>query len=95
MRGSPVGYVNDFTGVQTSVCRETTSIQRGDCVLMAEIETLLNKREIRVVPEVERRQGFYSQYFVIPKKGGTTRHPILDLLVLNKHLIIDITFIKV
>ncbi len=55
-------------------------------VLTAKIESLLNKRAIRVVPEKESRQGFYSRYFVIPKKGSTALRPILDLLVLNKHL---------
>lgn len=55
-------------------------------VLTAEIETLLNKRVIRVVTREESRQGFYSRYFVIPNKGGTALHPVLDLRVLNKHL---------
>ncbi len=32
-----------------------------------------------------RESGFYSPYFIIPKKGGGLR-PILDLLVLNRAL---------
>ncbi|XP_057200271.1 uncharacterized protein LOC130560481 [Triplophysa rosa] len=70
-----------FNGVLMSVAEGESAR-----VLTAEIETLLNKRAIRVVPEEESRQGFYSHYFVIPKKGGTALHPILDLRVLNKHL---------
>ncbi len=37
------------------------------------------------VPPAEMRQGFYSPYFIVPKKGGGLR-PILDLRVLNRAL---------
>ncbi len=37
------------------------------------------------VPPSEMRQGFYSPYFIVPKKGGGLR-PILDLRVLNRAL---------
>ncbi len=37
------------------------------------------------VPPAERRQGFYSPYFIVPKKRGGLR-PILDLRVLNRAL---------
>ncbi len=40
---------------------------------------------IEPVPPAERRQGFYSPYFIIPKKRGGLR-PILDLRVLNRAL---------
>ncbi len=36
-------------------------------------------------PPAEMRQGFYSPYFIVPKKGGGLR-PILDLRVLNRAL---------
>ncbi|XP_065137013.2 uncharacterized protein [Paramisgurnus dabryanus] len=55
-------------------------------VLTTEIETLLSKQAIRVVLEEESHQGFYSRYFVVPKKGGTALRPILDLRILNMHL---------
>ncbi|KAI2661669.1 enzymatic polyprotein [Labeo rohita] len=54
-------------------------------VLEEEIASLLRKRAIRVVPPEDSHQGFYSRYFVIPKRGGGLR-PILDLWILNKHL---------
>ncbi|XP_050958769.1 LOW QUALITY PROTEIN: uncharacterized protein LOC127160164 [Labeo rohita] len=54
-------------------------------VLEEEIASLLRKRAIRVVPPEDSHQGFYSRYFVIPKRGGGLR-PILDLRILNKHL---------
>ncbi|XP_052430666.1 uncharacterized protein LOC127971591 [Carassius gibelio] len=52
-------------------------------VLTAEIDCLLEKRAIRVVPKEVSCQGFYSRYFVIPKKGSISLRPILDLRVLN------------
>lgn len=70
-----------FNGVIVSVAEGESAR-----VLTAEIESLLNKRAIRVVPEEESHQGFYSRYFVIPKKGSAALRPILDLRVLNKHL---------
>ena len=54
-------------------------------VLREEINSLLNKRAIRVVPALETNKGWYSCYFVVPKKDGG-RRPILDLRVLNKYL---------
>jgi hypothetical protein len=54
-------------------------------ILKEEISSLLNKGAIQVVPPNLMNQGFYSRYFLVPKKGGSLR-PILDLRVLNKHL---------
>ncbi len=46
-----------------------------------EVDTLLRKEAIEVVPPHESR--FYSRYFVVPKKDGGLR-PILDLRQLNR-----------
>ncbi|XP_073677299.1 uncharacterized protein [Garra rufa] len=54
-------------------------------VLEEEIASLLKKRAVRIVPPEDSHQGFYSRYFLIPKRGGGLR-PILDLRILNKHL---------
>ncbi len=43
-----------------------------------EVNTLLRKGAIEMVPPHERESGFYSQYFIVPKKDGGL-HPILDL----------------
>ncbi len=58
---------------------------RNAPVLRKEIAVLLAKDAIEPVPPAERRQGFYSPYFIIPKKRGGLR-PILDLRVLNRAL---------
>ncbi len=54
-------------------------------VLREEIAVLLAKDAIEPVPPAERRQGFYSPYFIVPKKCGGLR-PILDRRVLNRAL---------
>ncbi len=43
------------------------------------------KDAIEPVPPAEMKSGFYSPYFIVPKKGGGLR-PILDLRVLNRAL---------
>ncbi|KAK7907218.1 hypothetical protein WMY93_015830 [Mugilogobius chulae] len=64
------------------------SAARGDAaqVLEDEITSLLHKQAIRIVPSSDHQRGFYSRYFLVPKKGSAALRPILDLRVLNKHL---------
>ncbi|KAI2652402.1 Transposon Ty3-G Gag-Pol polyprotein [Labeo rohita] len=52
-------------------------------VMEQEVGTLLRKEAIEVVPPHDRESGFYSRYFIVPKKDGGLR-PILDLRVLNR-----------
>lgn len=54
-------------------------------LLRAEISSLLAKQAVEIVPEERRNSGFYSRYFLVPKKDGGMR-PILDLRLLNKAL---------
>ena len=54
-------------------------------VLKSEILTSVEKRAIKRVNFGERLKGFYSKYFLIPKKAGGL-HPILDLRQLNMFL---------
>ncbi len=62
---------------------ETSVAARNAPVLHEEIAVLLAKDAIEPVPPAEMRQGFYSPYFIVPKKGGG---PILDLRLLNRAL---------
>ncbi len=50
-------------------------------ILEQEVNTLLRKEAIKVVPPLDRESGFYSRYFIVPKKDGAL-HPILDLRLL-------------
>ncbi len=52
-------------------------------VMEQEVDTLLRKEAIEVVPPRDRESGFYSRYFIVPKKAGGLR-PILDLRLLNR-----------
>ncbi|KAI2663885.1 Transposon Ty3-G Gag-Pol polyprotein [Labeo rohita] len=52
-------------------------------VMEQEVATLLRKEAIEVVPPQFRESGFYSRYFIVPKKDGGLR-PILDLRLLNR-----------
>ncbi len=47
-------------------------------IMEREVYTLLRKGAIKMVPPHERESGFYSRYFIVPKKDGGLR-PILDL----------------
>ncbi len=64
---------------------ETSVAVRNAPVLREEIAVLLAKDAIEPVPPAEIKQGFYSPYFIVPKKGGGLRL-ILDLRVLNRAL---------
>ncbi|XP_048010529.1 uncharacterized protein LOC125244496 [Megalobrama amblycephala] len=69
-----------FNGVLSSHTEESAAH-----ILNEEISSLLDKGAIQVVPHNLIELGFYSRYFLVPKKDGSLR-PILDLRVLNKHL---------
>ncbi|KAL0154783.1 hypothetical protein M9458_049046, partial [Cirrhinus mrigala] len=51
-------------------------------VMEQEVDTLLRKEAIKVVPPHDRESGFYSRYFIVLKKDGGLR-PFLDLRQLN------------
>ncbi len=40
------------------------------CLGVKHAESLLRKEAIEVVPPLDRESGFYSRYFVVPKKNG-------------------------
>ncbi|MGL5156227.1 MAG: hypothetical protein ACRC9H_15100, partial [Aeromonas veronii] len=52
-------------------------------VMAKEVQALMQKEAIEKVPPHCRESGFYSRYFVVPKKDGGLR-PILDLRQLNQ-----------
>ncbi|KAI2664001.1 ORF V: Enzymatic polyprotein [Labeo rohita] len=74
-----------------SIWRSTATFQwglhcgepRAGLVMEQEVETLLRKEAIEVVPPHDRESGFYSRYFIVPKKDGGLR-PLLDLRLLNR-----------
>lgn len=54
-------------------------------ILRQEISQLPMKGDVSTLPPADKPQGFYSRYFVIPKRDGGKRL-ILDLRRLNSHV---------
>jgi hypothetical protein len=53
--------------------------------ILEEVKKLLGKGAIELVPPGQEGQGFYSTFFIVPKKDGGLR-PILNLKPLNVYL---------
>ncbi|KAL0163783.1 hypothetical protein M9458_039536, partial [Cirrhinus mrigala] len=63
-----------------------TSVRSKDAhVLRSEVLTLLGKGAIEMVHPAQSESGFYSRYFLVPKRDRGLR-PILDLRLLNRAL---------
>ncbi len=69
------------TGVHLTVVNSASKAS----VLQQELSSLLQKGAIEEVPQLEVEQGFFSRYFLVPKRDGGLR-PILDLRRLNLSL---------
>ncbi len=69
-----------FNGVVQSL-----TLPRNALFLRQEVCNLLGKGAIEKVPQSELECGFYSRYFVVPKRDGGLR-PILDLRPINRAL---------
>ena len=54
-------------------------------VLTKEINSLLEKNAIEIVPKQQTQTGFYSTLFVVPKKNGELR-PVINLRPLNQYI---------
>ena len=67
--------------------KETIFIsQEKKLCILDEVGKLLGKNAIELVPLDQVGRGYYSTFFVVPKKDGGL-HPILNLRQLNTHLI--------
>ncbi|KAL0198643.1 hypothetical protein M9458_007183, partial [Cirrhinus mrigala] len=88
LRTIRLGYAIQFARRPPKFRGVLTTLVQGPntAVLRAEIAVLLAKDAIETVPSAEMKKGFYSPYFIVPKKGGGLR-PILDLRVLNRALL--------
>jgi hypothetical protein len=53
--------------------------------ILEEVKKLLGKGAIELVPPGQEGQGFYSTFFIVPKKDGGLR-PILNLKPLDVYM---------
>ncbi len=67
-----------FDGVHLTVVNSASKAS----VLQQELSSLLQKGAIEEIPQAEVDQGFFSRYFLVPKRDGGLR-PILDLRRFN------------
>ncbi|MCG7876485.1 MAG: reverse transcriptase domain-containing protein [Candidatus Thiodiazotropha endolucinida] len=65
--------------------RETSVPRKNLDILNAEVAELLRKDAIEPVPMNEKEHGFYSTFFLVPKKNGKMR-PVINLRPLNRYL---------
>ena len=81
------GYRLQFASTPPRFNGILQSQARGEkaSVLQEEITSLKDKMAIQIVPPEHNQSGFYSRYFLVPKKGGSLR-PILDLRALNRYM---------
>ncbi|KAI2661295.1 ORF V: Enzymatic polyprotein [Labeo rohita] len=67
-----------------NICAPTPGGGPGPSVCSAAVD--LRVGALEPVPPAEMKSGFYSPYFIVPKKSGGLQ-PILDLRVLNRSLL--------
>ncbi len=67
-----------FDGVHLTVVNSASKAS----VLQQELSSLLQKGAIEEIPQSEVERGFFSLYFLVPKRNGGLR-PIMDLRRLN------------
>ncbi len=91
-RGIALGSPHSSVRLHTSVWEESPPLRWSSSdrlnsaskasVLQQELFSLLQKGAIEEVPQSDIERGFFSRYFLVPKRDGGLR-PILDLRRLN------------
>lgn len=80
------GYKLEFQNFPPSTgIRQTRANAKNTHILLEEVQKLLQKRAIEPVPYAEIQEGFYSTFFLVPKKTGDLR-PVINLKPLNQYL---------
>ena len=81
------GYSLEFIGPPpTNSIRITPTARSQDCPIRKEVQALLAKNAARPVTSADPQTGFFSHFFLRPKKSGGLR-PILNLRPLNQYLV--------
>ena len=80
------GYKLEFVQIpQNTGIKITTVPAKNQIILQTEVNELLQKRAVEYVNPNDINNGFYSTFFLVPKKSGEMR-PVINLKPLNKYL---------
>jgi len=88
-----VDNFNNERGLQIRISEKTSclrykrnfSILKNIDILQEEIDILIQKDVIEIVPQQEVHSGFYNTFFLVPKKNEKMR-PVINLRPLNRYL---------
>ena len=80
------GYTLELTRVPPPSGIRRTQARLGSKVLSEEVATLCTKYAVVPVPPDQAGAGYYSTYFLVPKKDGSQR-PILNLKQFNHWIV--------
>lgn len=80
------GYKLEFLDIPMNTRVKYTSVPaKNQEILDMEVKELLQKHAVEYVPLNDIQNGFYSTFFLVPKKTGDLR-PVINLKPLNKYL---------
>ena len=65
--------------------KETHVNAKSIPIILQEVVKLLEKGAIEIVSWQDNHKGFYSTFFLVPKKSGALR-PVINLRPLNRYL---------
>ena len=84
------GYALEFSDMLprfTGIRRTKMPRQKQHNMLLQEVQTLLSKKAIELVPPHKVRDGFYSTLFMVPKNNSEKLRPVINLKPLNQFLL--------
>ncbi|VDI64057.1 Hypothetical predicted protein, partial [Mytilus galloprovincialis] len=80
------GYKLEFQQFPPKTGVKITSVPAKDLeILHLEVKELMEKSAVEYVPQADILNGFYSTFFLVPKKTGDMR-PVINLKPLNRYL---------
>lgn len=80
------GYFFDFMQIPNFTGIKATNVSVKDQKnLDLEVQKLLEKHAVEIVPSSQALTGFYSTFFLVPKKNGKMR-PVINLRPLNRYI---------